>query len=117
MFRLRGLQYPKDTVERPQYFGTLTNDVVYARLAPGVLNELKKVTPRSESGNRRHKYFQRLTTNVGYPKLREHLGSVVAIMKLSRTWTEFMNNLDRLHPRYGTTIPMELTFEDDATGL
>jgi hypothetical protein len=117
MFRLRGLQYPTDTVRRPQYFGTLTNDVVYARLAPGVLDELKKVTPRNDSGNLRHKYFQRLTTNIGYPKLREHLGSVVAIMKLSQTWTIFMDNLNNLHPRYGNTIPMELTFEDDGKGL
>ena len=117
MFQLRGLQFPEDNVKRPQYFGMLTNDVVYARLAPGVLDELKKVTPRSATGNLRHKYFQRLTTNIGYPKLREHLGSVVTIMKLSNSWREFMDNLDRLHPRYGHTIPMELTFDDDGRGL
>ena len=117
MFRLRGLQYPEDTVNRPQYFGTLTNEVVYARLAPGVLDELKKVTPRSDAGNLRHKFFQRLTTNIGYPKLREHLGSVVTIMKLSNSWREFKENLDRIHPRYGNTIPMELIFDDDGRGL
>ena len=117
MFRLRGLQYPEDTVKRPQYFGTLTNEVVYARLAPGVLDELKKVTPRSDAGNLRHKFFQRLTTNIGYPKLREHLGSVVTIMKLSNSWREFKENLDRIHPRYGNTIPMELIFDDDGRGL
>ena len=117
MFRLRGLQYPEDNVKRPQYFGTLTNEVVYARLAPGVLDELKKVTPRSDAGNLRHKFFQHLTTNTGYPKLREHLGSVVTIMKLSNSWREFKENLDRIHPRYGNTIPMELIFDDDGRGL
>ena len=117
IFRLRGLQYPDDNVKRPQYFGILTNDIVYARLAPGVLDELKKVTPRSDTGNLRHKFFQRLTTNIGYPRLREHLGSVVTIMKLSNSWREFMENLDRLHPKYGDTIPMELTFDDDGRGL
>ena len=30
-------------MKRPQYFGVLTNDVVYKRLAPGVLEELKRV--------------------------------------------------------------------------
>ena len=55
MFQLRGLQFPEDNVKRPQYFGMLTNDVVYARLAPGILDELKKVTPRSATGNLRHK--------------------------------------------------------------
>jgi hypothetical protein len=37
IFRLRGLEFPQDTVRRPQYFGSLTNDIVYKRLAPGVL--------------------------------------------------------------------------------
>lgn len=68
LFRLRGLEYPSATVERPQYFGHLTNDIVYKRLAPGVLAELRNVTPRDEQGRRRHKYFQRLTTNRGLPE-------------------------------------------------
>jgi hypothetical protein len=33
LFRLRGLPYPSDMVKRPQYFGILTNDIVYKRLA------------------------------------------------------------------------------------
>jgi hypothetical protein len=101
MFRLRGLEYPNGTVQRPRYFGMLTNDIVYARLAPGVLEELKRVTPKTESGRRKGKYFQWLTSNIGYPKLREHLGSVVAIMKLSKDWQNFYATLDRLHPRHG----------------
>lgn len=120
MFRLRGLEYPKDTVKRPQYFGMLTNDIVYKRLAPGVLNELKRVTPRTDSGRHRQHLFRRLTTNVGYPKLREHLGSVVTMMKLSDGWHDFMKKLDRLHPRYGETIQLPLDYEqssDDGKGL
>ncbi|MFI4990895.1 MAG: P63C domain-containing protein [Solirubrobacterales bacterium] len=50
MFRLRGLDYPNGTVKRPQYFGNLTNDIVYKRLAPGVLEELRRVTPRDPKG-------------------------------------------------------------------
>lgn len=120
LFRLRKLKYPNDSVSRPQYFGTLTNDIVYRRLAPGVLDELKRVTPRSESGHRKHKYFQRLTSNLGYPKLREHLGSVVTIMKLSDTWREFTEKLERIHPRYGQTLPLPLNYDlekDDGEGL
>ena len=108
MFRLRGLDFPQATVQRPQYFGHLTNDIVYKRLAPGVLDELRKVTPRDEKGRRRHKYFQRLTENVGYPKLREHLGSVVTLMKLSRDWQDFQIKLDQIHPRVGDTIALPL---------
>lgn len=119
-FRLRGLNYPNDSVKRPQYFGILTNDVIYKRLAPGVLKELKIVTLRNENGRAKHKYFQRLTSTIGYPKLRELLGAVVAIMKLSRDWYDFMDKLDQQYPRYGDTIPLPLLLEgkpDDGKGL
>jgi hypothetical protein len=113
MFRLRGMQYPNDTVQRPRYFGLFTNDIVYDRLAPGVLDELRKVNPKGETGRRKHKNFQWLTNNVGYPKLREHLGSVVAIMKLSSDWYDFRAKLDKLHPRYGKPTQLALEFADD----
>jgi hypothetical protein len=95
MFRLRGVVYDPSSVKRPQYFGTLTNDVVYARLAPGVLSELKKV--KQKPG---HRLFQHLTANTGYPKLREHLGSIVTLMKLSTDWNDFKLKLEMFHPRY-----------------
>lgn len=113
LFRLRGLDYPKETVKRPQYFGVLTNDIVYKRIAPHVLDELKRVTPINESGRRKHKFFQRLTQNVGYPKLREHLGSVTTIMKLSDHYPDFLEKLDRIHPRFGDTIPLALDYDID----
>lgn len=90
IFRLRGLSYPTDQVRRPKYFGILTNDIVYKRLAPGVLAELKRV--KQDEGRPRDKLFQRLTQNIGYPKLREHLGSVVTIMKLSDQWATSIRN-------------------------
>lgn len=115
MFRLRNLEFSVGSVKRPQYFGTLTNDIVYKRLAPGVLEELKRVSPTTESGRRKGKLFQNLTTNVGYPKLREHLGSVVTLMKLSEDWPRFMRKLDQIHPRVGDT--MMLPIDDDGLGL
>ncbi|HET7108281.1 MAG TPA: P63C domain-containing protein [Candidatus Acidoferrum sp.] len=120
LFRLRGLNYKTDSVERPLYFGCLTNDIVYKRLAPGVLAELKKVTLRNEAGRPKHKYFQRLTQNLGYPKLREHLGGVVAIMKLSSDYKDFLGKLDRLCPRYGQMYLLPIEFDpakDTGSGL
>lgn len=104
MFRLRGLPYSATSVQRPQYFGHLTNDIVYKRLAPGVLEELKAVQEKSPAGTPRHKLFQRLSTNHGYPKLREHLGSVVTLMKLSDDWDDFKAKLDLLHPAYDDAV-------------
>ena len=122
MFRLRGMDYSSDTVHRPRYFGLLTNDIVYDRLAPGVLEELKRVNPKDEVGRRKHRHFQWLTSNRGYPKLREHLGAVVATMRLSADWYDFMAKLDKYYPRQGK--PTQLAFDyardgehDDGKGL
>ncbi len=120
LFRLRGLDYPQYTVKRPQYFGLLTNDIVYKRLAPGVLDELRKVVPRNEDGRPTAKYFQKLTTNVGYPKLREHLGSVVTLMKLSGDYGDFMDKLNHIHPPYGQQMLIPYQYDptmDDGKGL
>jgi hypothetical protein len=110
LFRLRGLEYPRDSVKRPRYFGTLTNDIVYKRLAPGVLEKLKIVTPKDDAGRHKHKLFQRLTSNIGYPKLREHLGGIVATMKLSTNYHDFIEKLDRISPRFNETL--QLPFDD-----
>lgn len=111
MFRLRGVAYDPSSVKRPQYFGTLTNDVVYARLAPGVLEELKRV--KQKPG---HRLFQHLTANTGYPKLREHLGSIVTLMKLSKDWDDFKLKLEQFHPRYNDANN-GATFWSDGPGL
>jgi hypothetical protein len=73
---------------------------LYDRLAPGVLEELKKANPKDEiTGRRKSKHFQWLTSNIGYPKLREHLGAVIATMKLSADWHDFKAKLDTLRKR------------------
>lgn len=113
MFRLRGLPYPTTSVSRPQYFGKLTNNIVYDRLAPGVREELQKGVPRNEAGRPTAKYFQKLTQNTGYPKLREHLGSIVTLMKLSDNWDAFIEKLDKFHPKFGATPPLDLEYGAD----
>jgi hypothetical protein len=109
LFRLRGLDFPRDTVKRPQYFGYLTNDIIYKRLAPGVLDELKRTEPKTPSGRRKGTIQQRLTPDLGHPKLREHLASVCTIMDLSDDYEDFMRKLDRRHPKYGETLEMDFT--------
>lgn len=116
IFRLRGLEYREDSVKRPQYFGALTNEIVYRRLAPGVLEELKRITPKLESGRLKDKLFQRLTTNKGYPKLKEHLGAVVTMMQLSDNWHDFLAKLNRLRPRQEQRTPIaQLSFDYEST--
>ena len=112
MFRLRQLEFPKDSISRPPYFGHLTNDVVYSRLAPGVLKGLKAKTPRGASGRHKEQLHRRLSTDLGHPKLREHLAAVVAVMKLSDSWKDFKLKLDRTHPQYGQDV-LPIDFGED----
>ena len=56
---------------------------------------------RNEAGRPTHTYFQRLTANIGYMKLVEHPGAVVATLKLSSTYADFIETLDHVAPRYG----------------
>lgn len=114
LFRLRGLNFQEDTVKRPQYFGHLTNDIVYSRLAPAVLEELKSTAPKRDGGRRKCKLFQMLTPDLGHPKLRERMASVVTIMRLSNNYADFQIKLDRIHPRYDRTMPLAL---DGDTGI
>lgn len=115
--RLRGLDYPRYTIKKPQYFGHLTNDIIYRRLAPGVLEELKKSTPRDNEGRHRQQLHRRLTPELGHPKLREHMSSVVTIMKLSKDYTDFKSKLDQIHAPYGQTLSMDFGEDDDGKGM
>ena len=49
LFRLRGIDYDEGG-KRPQYIGHLTNDLVFSRLAPGALDELRKLSERDSKG-------------------------------------------------------------------
>ena len=106
LFRLRGLN-ASDITKRPQYFGHLTNDIIYKRLAPAVLEELKKTVPKDSLGRPKHHLHRRLTPELGHPKLREHMASVLTAMKLSDDYDDFLSKLDRVHPRYNETAQLE----------
>lgn len=99
LFRLKDVKIGQFSAKKPQYVGHWTNDIVYKRLAPGVLDELRKITPKTSKGNRKHKFHQRLSEDAGHPALREHLHAVVTLMKASDTWTDFQRLLDRSLPR------------------
>lgn len=96
MCRLRGVPFRSD-MRLPQYFGHLTNDVVYDRITAGLLSELQKRNPRTVSG-RKHKHHQHFDKDIGHPMLLQHLGMVIGVMKLSDGWDDFKEKLDRVAP-------------------
>ena len=92
---------------RPGFFGHITNNVVYDRLAPALLPELKAAANKAEKRARLHQF---LTTDIGHPKLREHLGSIVTLLRVSKTPQQFFDYVDAAFPRFGTTA--ELPFNE-----
>jgi hypothetical protein len=110
MFRLRGLPYPPDSSSskpqyRPQYFGKLTNDIVYRRLAPGVLEALKDEAKKESKRTHLHRH---LTAGYGRLELIKHLAIVTLLMKRAKDWQEFMIELNKEAPRYGDTYQIDL---------
>jgi hypothetical protein len=114
IYRLWDWDFPDDPAQqtkRPMFIGKLTNNIVYDRIAPGVRVELQRLTERDSRGRLKSKLHQRLTDDVGHPKLREHLAAVIAIQKISRTRADFLANLDQALPAYGKTLPLPLTID------
>ena len=97
-------------IKRPSVIGRYTNDIVYERLAPGLLNELRAKTPRLPSGNLKNKFFQWFTPDFGHPKLKDHLIGAMALMRAAPPfgWDKFMRSLQRAYPKQNETIPLPL---------
>ena len=95
--QLRGVELRPD-MKLPQYFGVLTNNLVYRRLAPGLLKRLKE--RRSERGSPANKLHSWLSADVGFPEVLVHLGTVVGLMKLHTKYEDFERQLDTIAPIY-----------------
>jgi hypothetical protein len=110
MFRLRGWEWQGMSINRPQVVGTYTRDIVYARLAPGIVEELEKRNPKDERGERKGKHHQLLTDDIGHPALAQHLYAVVTLMKISPNWRKFKSLLQSAFPLKGDQL--ELGIDD-----
>lgn len=97
--RLWNVPFSPD-MKLPRYFGTLTNNIIYARLAPAVLEEIQRKNP-VVNGRRKVKNYNWLTRDVGHPKVLQLLGSVCTIMDFADGDKDrFWELLNRRHPKY-----------------
>lgn len=112
IFRLK--KWPYDPVKRPGYVGTLTNKLVYEKMPPGVLDDLRRKNPVvTPAGNRRVRHHQFLTEDIGNPHLERHIASVVTLMRVSANWPQFERMFKRAFP--GPVIQGELDLGLDET--
>jgi len=112
IFRLRGWEWRGMKINRPQCVANYTKDLVYARLAPGVLEELETRNPKDEKGNRKAKHHQWLTDDIGHPALAQHLYGIIGLMRSADSWDQLMRRADRAYPKRGSCVQLEL-FTDD----
>ena len=110
IFRLRGWPWTGRKKNPPQVVAAYTKDIVYARLAPQILEELERRNP-IEGGRRKGKHHQLLTEDVGHPALAQHLHAAITLMRVSKTWAQFKHMLDVAHPKRGDTLQLPLMAE------
>jgi hypothetical protein len=116
IFRLKGWEWRGRQLNPPQVVAYYTKDIVYARLAPQIIEELERRNP-IENGRRRAKHHQWLTDDIGIPALAQHLHAVITLMRVSSSWDHFKQMLDIAHPRRGDTLQLPLMADFSASEL
>ena len=109
LFRLKNISYPPvpSSTKKPSYVGHWTNDIIYSRLAPKVLEALKEKNPRLSTGFRARKHHQYLTREYGHPELTDLLSNVIFLMRTCSEWNDFKIRLDKAKPKYGNTLLLD----------
>lgn len=105
IYRLHGWEYKPGNAKHPQYTGTFITKYVYEPLPPGVLEEMKTRLPKNQSGNRKAKLWQTLSSDTGIPHLDRQIGDVQLLMRLSTDKDEFTHNFERL---FGKQLQLRL---------
>jgi hypothetical protein len=115
IYKLKSWPWPGMKKNRFSVVAHYTRDLVYERLAPGLLKELEKKSPRDDSGNRKNKFHQWLTDDIGDPMLAQHLHSIVMFQRLALSsgygWNRFVKMVDKVLPKKGTNL--EMPFMDE----
>jgi hypothetical protein len=106
MFRLMGWQYNPMIMKRPKHVGNLTNQWIYEKLPPGVLDELRRKNPKNEKGRRSHCHHQFLTDDIGNPHLEKQLAVVLSLMRASVNKQEFLRLFRRVFPEHQETAAL-----------
>jgi hypothetical protein len=80
----------------PSHVGNFINNNIYKKLAPGVLEELKKNNPLNDKGRRSHAHHQFLTEDIGCPALEKQIIKVNTVMSLSDNRKQFDELIKKL---------------------
>lgn len=110
IYKIRGWVWPGIGKNRYSVVAHYTRDLVYERMAPGLLKTLEEKTPKDEHGNRPARMHQWLTGDIGDPMLASHLQSILTLQRLAIAngwgWARFMNMVDQVMKKKGDTLDL-----------
>ena len=108
IYRLKGWPWPGMSKNRYSVVAHYTRDLVYERMAPGLLQELERKSPKNDKGRRDSLLKDWLTEDVGDPMLAQHLHSLVMFQRLAIAsgygWRRFLNMVDQVLPKKDATM-------------
>lgn len=108
IYKLKNWPWPGMRKNRFSIVAHYTRDLVYERIAPGLLEMLEKNTPKDAKGKRKNKMQQWLTEDVGDPMLAQHLHSLVMFQRLALSngygWNRFVKMVDKVLPKKGANL-------------
>ena len=110
IYRLRGWPWSGMSKNRYSAVAGYTRDLVYDRMAPGLLKELEQKSPKDEKGQRDNKLHQWLSGDVGDPMLASHLQSLLTLQRLAIAngwgWQKFMHMVDQVMKKKGDSLDL-----------
>ena len=102
--------WPWNNGKMPSVTGKYINDLIYSRLADGVLEQLKRLNPPTEKGYKKYNDHQFLTRDIGHPALSrmvfEHIGIQSALD--DGEWDKYRRIVDRRYQKVNATIALPL---------
>lgn len=116
IYKLRHWPWPGMGKNRYSVVGTYTRDLVFERIAPGLLPELERKSPKNEKGNRKNKLHQWLTDDIGDPMLAQHMHSLIMFQRLAiangYSWNRFIKMVDQVLPKKGSNLELPINILD-----
>lgn len=99
LHRVWGWPFKAGSRGRTAYIGKLTNSLIYEKLPPGVLDELKRRNPVDPETKRRKTHHHRvLTEEIGHPHLEKQIVSVTTLLRISSDREEFFKHFSKAFP-------------------
>ena len=108
IYKLKGWPWPGMSKNRYSVVAHYTRDLVYQRMATGLLEALEKKSPKNDKGQRTSLFKDWLSADVGDPMLAQHLHSLVMFQRLAIArgygWKRFVNMVDQVMPKKDDTM-------------